>query len=167
MHYLRVDTKRKFGRILSYLFLGPIILLPALVIPLFLLGILLTGAESIIEYFNLSEGMSNFLITTVNILTLMLVVYILWSFFFGGMSKSMLVNKVDLEEMETEHMHDGIPFGQMEYEWKSFKSKIKEGDEIWFWSTSPRMWKVLVGRCGYVIVRNGRPTRHSIVTGMN
>jgi hypothetical protein len=167
LHYISVGAKRKFGEILSHILLAPIILLPALLIILLLWGILLTGTESIIEYFNLPEVPSDYLVILVNISWLVIVAYVLWSFFFGGMSKSMLVNKVDVEEIEAKHMYDDIPFGQMENEWENFKSKVKEGEEVWFWSTSPWTWKMLVGRCGYVIVRNGRPTRHSIVTGMN
>lgn len=50
---------------------------------------------------------------------------------------------------------------------EEFLKNLKSGDEIWYWSTERWKWKMLMGRCGYVIVRDGRPTRHLIVTGMN
>jgi len=52
-------------------------------------------------------------------------------------------------------------------EWKEFILKIKPNDEIWKWSSPEWTWKMMVGRCGYMIVRSGRTTRHRITTGMN
>jgi hypothetical protein len=52
-------------------------------------------------------------------------------------------------------------------EWQRLKAKLRPGDEIWRWSSPAWTWRMLCGRCGYMIVRRGRSTRHRITTGMN
>jgi hypothetical protein len=41
-----------------------------------------------------------------------------------------------------------------------------EGDELWIWRTSPESRKQRRGRSGYVIVRDGEPIEHFIITVM-
>lgn len=85
----------------------------------------------------------------------------------GIIHKSLFVEKKTITEIESLHMYHGVPFGYINHDWEDFKSHYKEGDEIWLWRTSPRTWEMLVGREGYVIVRNGKVTKHSILVGMN
>jgi hypothetical protein len=68
---------------------------------------------------------------------------------------------VALEEADAS-IHSGL-----QEEWNKLKAKLQPGDEIWFWRTHPWTWRMLAGRCGYMIVRRGRTTRHWIITGMN
>jgi hypothetical protein len=62
---------------------------------------------------------------------------------------------------------DELSFERMHAEWERFKSKMVEGDEIWEWQSPEVSWRVMAGRCGYVIVHQGHPTQHILITGMS
>ncbi|HYF66409.1 MAG TPA: hypothetical protein VD886_26510 [Herpetosiphonaceae bacterium] len=47
------------------------------------------------------------------------------------------------------------------------KPHLRPGDEIWCWETPKWTWDALMGRGGYVIVRDGKPTKHSVMVWMN
>ncbi|MBE1302401.1 MAG: hypothetical protein GJ680_21125 [Alteromonadaceae bacterium] len=40
-------------------------------------------------------------------------------------------------------------------EWNELKAKMRDGDEIWSFSTSDKSWEMMCGRSGYALVRNG------------
>ncbi len=40
-------------------------------------------------------------------------------------------------------------------EWTAFLAQMKQGDELWFFSTPQERWESLSGREGYAIVRDG------------
>ena len=46
------------------------------------------------------------------------------------------------------------------------KQEIREGDELWEFSSPPKMWERLWGRAGIALVRDGEIV-HSILTVMN
>ena len=80
-----------------------------------------------------------------------------------------LTRKVSVEEVEAQHMHAGVPFGpgRRNQRWNELKSEMHEGDELWEFSTPEWTWLELHGRAGLVVVRNGKPTRHILITRMN
>jgi hypothetical protein len=61
---------------------------------------------------------------------------------------------------------DGLELGRLGNEWERFRSKMVEGDEIWEWESPELSWRLMAGRLGYVIVHDGHPTRHLLITGM-
>ena len=44
--------------------------------------------------------------------------------------------------------------------WKSFEEKIKDGDELWFFTSPPQTWEKLMGWEGYAIFRNDKLIAH-------
>ena len=71
----------------------------------------------------------------------------------------LLIKKVeDLDELE---------LGRLSKDWEQFISLMVEGDEIWEWESPELSWRLMAGRLGYVIVHNGHPTRHLLITGMS
>jgi hypothetical protein len=59
-----------------------------------------------------------------------------------------------------------VPFGFMNEKWVRFKGRLRDGDELWEFSSSSDSWKHLAGRSGICIVRKGRII-DSIVTRLN
>jgi hypothetical protein len=59
-----------------------------------------------------------------------------------------------------------VPFGFMNEQWVRFKGELREGDELWEFSSSADSWKHLAGRSGICIVRKGKII-DSIVTRLN
>jgi hypothetical protein len=57
---------------------------------------------------------------------------------------------------EVKNMVNGIPFGYIYDEWIQFRRKIKWGDTLWSFCSSPESWNSLAGSKGYAIVRRGR-----------
>lgn len=162
-----VQIKKVIVKILTILFLWPIFLYPVLIVIITLSGTVAFIIEKIVGVLKIGDGASFYLQFIPYAVAFALVASLLASLWRGGVSKDSLVKKVSVASVETRHLHNGVPFGRMNDEWESFKSKMRKGDEIWYWSTPEWTWKRLAGRCGYVIVRNGKPTRHSILTGMN
>jgi len=89
------------------------------------------------------------------------------------MKKKWLKKKTTAERAEQDHLVKDeslgpipVPFGFQHERWLRFKSQMKDGDELWEFSSPPITWKLLVGRAGLSIVRNGKIV-DSIVTMMN
>jgi hypothetical protein len=59
-----------------------------------------------------------------------------------------------------------VPFGFMNEKWVRFKGELRDGDELWEFSSSDDSWRHLAGRAGICIVRKGRII-DSIVTRLN
>jgi len=100
----------------------------------------------------------------------------MWNWLFNNKNKSAtenpeekislpidwLDNKTSIEKLEKEHMitdhcrlgPNPIPFGFQNARWIEFKSKIKNGDEIWNYASKGNSWGKLHGRAGICIVRN-------------
>jgi hypothetical protein len=85
------------------------------------------------------------------------------------MKKSWLKHKVeDIEAVENESVERlkqsrpdrpaiHIPFGFLNKSWNELKNCMKEGDELWFFSSEDYTWETLRGREGYTVLRNGEP----------
>jgi len=59
-----------------------------------------------------------------------------------------------------------VPFGFMNEQWVRFKGELRDGDELWEFSSSADSWKHLAGRSGICIIRKGRII-DSFVTRLN
>ncbi|MBS3741595.1 MAG: hypothetical protein KGY75_06195 [Candidatus Cloacimonetes bacterium] len=93
--------------------------------------------------------------------------------FIGGeVKKEWLLEKISVEEAEERNMtyieevDKEVPFGFMLNFWLMLRSLIKDGDELWTFSNSKREWRLLAGREGLCIVRDGEII-HSMVTRMS
>jgi hypothetical protein len=89
------------------------------------------------------------------------------------MKKKWLQKKTTTEKAEQDHLVKDerlgpwpVPFGFQHERWLRFKSQMKDGDELWEFSSPPITWKYLAGRAGLSIVRNDKIV-DSIVTIMN
>ncbi len=71
-----------------------------------------------------------------------------------------LVRPVSILEAED---HEGLR--SME-RWNDLTAVIQPGDEIWLFCSPPRTWEVMMGREGYVLLRNGKEIDR-VVTVMN
>jgi hypothetical protein len=85
---------------------------------------------------------------------------------FCPVSADWLLERVSIEDVEAQHMHEGQPFGYLNREWNYLKSTMQPGDELWNFSSSPESWEQLFGREGIAVVRDGEPLI-GIVTMMN
>lgn len=88
-------------------------------------------------------------------------------------SKSWLQKKITLKEAETIHLvkddrlgPEPIPFGFSNDEWKAMIAKMEDGDELWEFCSSLESWRIMGGREGIALIRNGQVIDH-IVTRMN
>jgi len=89
------------------------------------------------------------------------------------MLKEWLQEKTTLEQAEKGHLVEDerlgpnpVPFGFLYGGWVRFKGQMKQGDELWKFSSPPESWRLLAGRAGLCIVRGGEIV-DSIVTLMN
>lgn len=48
------------------------------------------------------------------------------------------------------------PFSIAEYDWPDLKKEMIVGDELWLYSSPDETWKMLSGRCGVCVVRDGK-----------
>jgi hypothetical protein len=87
--------------------------------------------------------------------------------------KAWLERRTTVEEAERKHLVTDkrlgakpVPFGFMYEKWARFKGQLREGDELWEFSSSEESWRHLAGRAGICIVRKGRII-DSIVTRLN
>ncbi|MCP4263248.1 MAG: hypothetical protein GY774_37930 [Planctomycetes bacterium] len=66
------------------------------------------------------------------------------------------VEKESLDKLSKSSRQDipKVPFGFMNDDWNDFKSKYKDGDEIYYFTSYENSWKGLYGRAGYVLIRN-------------
>jgi hypothetical protein len=58
------------------------------------------------------------------------------------------------------------PFGFQHAEWEALKVEMKPGDELWTFTSPPETWRILAGRAGIALVRDGEIVRF-IVRLMN
>lgn len=77
-----------------------------------------------------------------------------------------LDKQTTVEQAETEHMVDGVPFGASNNQWKQLKALLQPGDALWTYCSSWESFKALAGRCGMALVRSGRVVT-ILVTTMN
>jgi hypothetical protein len=84
-----------------------------------------------------------------------------------------LTRRVTVEEAEAAHLVSSdrlgpkpVPFGFQNARWQELLSEMREGDELWHFSSPPKTWASLSGRAGYAVVRRGRVVA-SIVTLRN
>lgn len=89
------------------------------------------------------------------------------------MLKEWLKTRITLEQIEQEHMvkeerlgPDPVLFGFQNSIWMEFQKQIREGDELWNFSSPAESWWELCGRAGIALVRNGE-IEDSFVTMMN
>jgi hypothetical protein len=73
--------------------------------------------------------------------------------------KEWLRKKISIKDVEDDIL---IP----EKVWLILKQEIRQGDELWAFTSPPKMWERLWGRAGIALVREGEIV-HSIVTVMN
>ncbi|MDT8303447.1 MAG: hypothetical protein RQ760_18350 [Sedimentisphaerales bacterium] len=66
------------------------------------------------------------------------------------------VEKESLDELSISSRKDipKVPFGFNNNRWNNFKSKYKDGDEIYYFSSDENSWDGLYGREGYALIRN-------------
>ena len=82
------------------------------------------------------------------------------------------LQKVTLEEIEENNLYpdDGrvphVPFGFAHAKWVQWKAQIREGDELYYFSSSAEAWRNLAGREGYALIREGQVV-DTMVTLMN
>jgi hypothetical protein len=78
------------------------------------------------------------------------------------------VGKAEREHLVTDESlgPEAVPFGHQHENWLRFKSQMKEGDELWEFSSPPPTWERLAGRRGFCILRGGRIVA-SLITMMN
>lgn len=73
-----------------------------------------------------------------------------------------LTKKLTVVEAEAEHTppDDGagrapVSFGFANRQWKELLALIREGDELWGFTSSPASWDGRSGRAGISLLRNG------------
>jgi len=68
------------------------------------------------------------------------------------------VEKASLEEISRSPHKDipYAPFGLMNYEWNQFKSKYKEGDELYYFASDQKSWSAMEGCKGYATIRKNQ-----------
>jgi len=83
-----------------------------------------------------------------------------------------LLKLTSIQEQESERMvtipgHQApVVFGFLNGAWRELAGSIKEGDELWTFTTSPKSWKYLAGRSGIALIRKGEVVS-TLVTVMN
>jgi hypothetical protein len=91
--------------------------------------------------------------------------------------RSWLTERVSVEEAEKASMPTAQqlarnpklpnkPFAFHNEEWKSLKSQIVHGDELWYFCSPPQTWRDLAGRAGLAVLRDGNVV-HTMVVLMN
>jgi hypothetical protein len=85
------------------------------------------------------------------------------------MEPSWLIRKLTIEEAETLHGvsdarlgNEPIPFGFLNEAWRELKSIIREGDELWEFTSPKVTWECLAGAEGLVLMRKGKDIAHII-----
>ena len=71
-----------------------------------------------------------------------------------------LIKQVTIKETEAKHMvtigNVQVPFGYMNHQWQRLLNEMKDGDEIWEFGSNEQSWKMLAGRAGIALVRDGK-----------
>jgi len=85
------------------------------------------------------------------------------------MKKSWLTYKIITKISETEFQESGVkwnyhtdPFNLATHHWKNLKVEMKPGDELWLFSSPDESWRMLSGRYGVCIVREGEIVRSEL-----
>lgn len=84
---------------------------------------------------------------------------------YQAIPQELLKHRVELELIEKMNAAANTEFFKEQV--SKFRVKILPSDEIWYWESPEESWRSKRGRAGYVIVRQGKATRHYIITGMN
>lgn len=78
------------------------------------------------------------------------------------MQPSWLTYKITTKISDTKFQESGVewdaftdPFTIAEYDWPELKKEMIVGDELWLYSSPDETWRMLSGRCGVCIVRDG------------
>jgi hypothetical protein len=70
-----------------------------------------------------------------------------------------LRNKITIQDAEAKNMvkigDQFIPFGNINFQWKSILDRLQEGDELYEFESPSESWKNLAGRKGIALVRDG------------
>ena len=89
------------------------------------------------------------------------------------MFKEWLTTRITFEQIEQENLVKDerlgpgpVLFGFQNHLWMEFQKQIQEGDELWNFSSPAESWRMLCGRAGIALVRNGEIV-DSFVTMMN
>ncbi len=89
------------------------------------------------------------------------------------MKTEWLIKKMTIEEAEQENLVEDsrlgekpVPFGFMLGSWLALKKKLREGDELWEFTSPQEDWDNLGGRKGVCVVRDGEVV-YSITTAMS
>jgi len=61
---------------------------------------------------------------------------------------------------------DPVPLGFYNHHWKTLKSKLQDGDELWQFTTPKESWINMCGRAGIWIVTDGEIAEY-FITIMN
>jgi hypothetical protein len=84
-----------------------------------------------------------------------------------------LQKRVTVAETEAAHMvqsdrlgPDAVPFGFQNGGWRALLAEMRDGDELWEFSSSRESWEHLAGRAGIALVRDGKVVA-SLVTMLN
>lgn len=80
--------------------------------------------------------------------------------------KNWLVERISVQQAETDNSRNGVPFGGQNDRWEKLKAALEPGDKIWTFSSPLESWEHLAGREGVAIVRKDRVVM-SLVTFMN
>jgi hypothetical protein len=82
------------------------------------------------------------------------------------MIKQWLRHRVTIEELESTHLVNGVPFGFCSPDWEALRAQVRPGDEIWYFSSPQEDWDRLMGWEGIALVRGGEIVE-SFCTAMN
>lgn len=80
--------------------------------------------------------------------------------------------RLEVDEVERLNMvvlpgsSEPLAFGWMNDAWLALRAQMRDGDELWSFSSAPESWQQLCGRAGFVLVRDGQAVAH-LVTMMN
>ena len=75
--------------------------------------------------------------------------------------------KHPVEQAEIEKLLANAVSANFKIEVRAFRDKLLHSDKIWYWESPEESWRSMRGCAGYVIVRQGKATRHYIITKMN
>ena len=65
------------------------------------------------------------------------------------------ISKTEFKDSKKDLRNVSDPFNLETYNWDNLKSQMKEGDELWVFSSPNDTWRNLSGRAGVCIVRDG------------
>ncbi len=85
------------------------------------------------------------------------------------MDKAWLIRRVTVEEAEAASLAEidwlraqgisvskpRVPFRAQSAEWQALKDVMRDGDELWQFSSPEKTWERLMGRGGFVVLRDG------------